>query len=187
MSEEEPEVLFDFTEQPIPQDSFEGLMDFYKENPKLNLGCGEDIREGYVNIDLVPWDGLTLRADVRNMPFFPSNVAEQILAYDVLEHFSYHHTKKVLSEWIRLLKPEGEFIVRVPDMAKIAKALLDKELPAFEASRLLYGGQDYGLNYHMAGFTAGLLEGLVLGCGCREIVQVVTEDDSHNITVVAKK
>jgi len=188
MSEEkEPSVMFDFTQKPVPQEVFEGLIEFYKENPKLNLGCGLDLRPGYVNVDIMPIDGLILQADVRSMPFLPSRSAEEIAAYDVLEHFPFSQTKKVLKEWIRLLKPEGTLYVRVPDMPKIFRKMLEGDLPVFEAQRLLYGGQGYAFNYHMAGFTGNYLEGLLLGCGCEEVIQIVHEENSHNVVVVARK
>lgn len=188
MSEEkEPNIMFDFTQKPVPPEAFEGLMEFYKKNPKLNLGCGGDLREGYVNVDIMPINGLVLRADVRSLPFLPSKAAEEILAYDVLEHFPFSQTKAVLQEWIRLLKVGGKIVVRVPDMPKIFRKMLDGDLPVFEAQRLLYGGQEYLFNFHNAGFTADYLEGLLLGSGCSEVIQVVHETDSHNVVVIARK
>ncbi len=39
---------------------------------KINLGCGNDIRPGYTNIDLVNLDPRVKKADVRNLDFLES-------------------------------------------------------------------------------------------------------------------
>ena len=153
---------------------------------KLNLGCGTDIKKEFINIDFRSLPGVNMIADIENLDeLFADNTVDEINAYDVLEHFSFIKTTSVLRNWIKKLKPKGKIIVRVPDLEKILAQLVNYKLPIFEAQRLIYGGQDYEGNFHFAGFTQGLLEGLLLGCGCSEIIQVIKEPDSHNVTVVA--
>lgn len=153
---------------------------------KLNLGCGPDIKEGYINVDIRPLPGVDLVADICSLSLEPESV-DKIVAYDVLEHISFLLTSMVLHSWIELLKPGGTIVVRVPDLAKILDRFVNSKLPTFEAQRLVYGGQDYEHNVHRAGFTQGMLEGLLLGCGCSEVIQVIREEDSHNITLVARR
>lgn len=155
---------------------------------KVNLGCGTDIKPGFVNIDARPLRGVDIVADIANLDkLFVDESLDEINAYDVLEHFSFTITRPVLSNWIKKLKPSGKIIVRVPDLDKILTRFKAGALPFFEAQRLIFGGQDYEFNFHYAGFTQELLEGLLLGCGCSQIIQVVREDDSHNVTIVALK
>lgn len=156
---------------------------------KLNLGCGQDIKSGFVNIDIRPLPGVDLVADITKLPTdrFISECASEIHLYDVVEHFPFRMTKPLLIYWISLLKPGGTIIVRVPDLAKILDRFVNGELPMFEAQRLIFGGQDYSTNFHYAGFTEGMMEGLLLGCGCSEVIQVVREETSHNVTLVARK
>lgn len=156
---------------------------------KLNLGCGEDIKEGFVNIDIRQLPGVDLCMDITHIP--DSKVAnetvDEINAYDVLEHFSFIQTTDVLKNWISKLKKGGIIIVRTPDLQKILTRFLAGDLPLFEAQRLVFGGQEYEYNFHKAGFSQEMLEGLLLGCGCSEVIQVVRSDTDHNVTVVARK
>jgi hypothetical protein len=155
---------------------------------KLNLGCGEDIKENFTNIDIRSLRGVDLVADITNLDgLFLDESVDEIHAYDVLEHFSFTITRRVLTNWIKKLKPGGQIIVRVPDLVKILDRFVNGSLPAFEAQRLVFGGQDYEFNYHYAGFTEGMLEGFLLGCGCSEVIQVVRNEKDHNVTLVARK
>lgn len=52
---------------------------------RLNLGAGDDRREGYLNVDLRV-ETADLVADVRALPFAAGS-ADELLAHDVLEHF----------------------------------------------------------------------------------------------------
>lgn len=92
---------------------------------KLNLGCGRDIRAGYINIDLHEGSGVDLIYDLSKLPWpFDSGSAEEIMMLDFLEHFPYRDTKKILLECWRVLSPEGRVVIQVPDFSVISKALL---------------------------------------------------------------
>jgi len=109
----------------------------------------------------------------------------------LLEHFPFSKTAFILHHWYSKLKPDGKLIVRVPDLKLIAEKLIAQELPVFEAQRLLYGGQDYQYNFHLAGFTGDSLEGLLRGVGFSSIIQRICGNNetpmSHNITLVTLK
>jgi predicted SAM-dependent methyltransferase len=182
---------FDFRER-YTIANLEEFLTVYQEKKKLNLGCNIDIRKGYLNVDILDeLDDIDLLCDIRALSFIPKESAEEILAYDVLEHLPFSEAHVTLKDWIRILKPEGKIVVRVPDLRLIAAQLLNSSLPSFEAQRLIYGGQDYSTNFHMAGFTSDFLEGMLIGAGCSRIIQRISGDKetpmSHNLTLIAVK
>ena len=77
---------------------------------KLNLGCQEDYREGYVNIDI----NTDFKADIHldfikhNLPYDDETV-DEILAVCILEHIP--NPLKFLQEMKRVLKPNGKIII----------------------------------------------------------------------------
>lgn len=155
---------------------------------KLNLGSNIDLRDTHINVDIMDFEGLDLRCDIKNLhEYMPANSFDELLAYDVLEHFPFAQTKQLLADWVCWLAPGGKIIVRTPDIERLAYALLNSKLPVFEVGRLIMGGQDYEWNYHKSIFSSAYLEGLLIGVGCSEIIQIVKENDSFNCTVVAKK
>jgi ubiquinone/menaquinone biosynthesis C-methylase UbiE len=87
---------------------------------KLNLGCGQDYREGYVNVDFSDTfsSGEKMRVDLRHnlLQTFPfeGNSAEEIIFRETLEHFNRHNGLKVLKEIFRVLKPNGILDLSVP-------------------------------------------------------------------------
>jgi SAM-dependent methyltransferase len=53
----------------------------------LNLGCGKDIKEGFVNLDWAPTPGVDVVHDLDSYPWpFGDEAFETILAMDVYEH-----------------------------------------------------------------------------------------------------
>ena len=92
----------------------------------LNLGCGHDVRDGFINIDLFSDNPLVVNMDIRRLDFADNSV-DFILASDVLEHFSHRETSSLLSEWYRVLKPGAIIIIRCPSLRLQMKAYMDKK------------------------------------------------------------
>lgn len=79
----------------------------------LNVGCGSDAREGFVNIDSADLPGVDLVCDlgITPWPFEESSIAS-ILAKDVLEHMP--DLEGFLQEVHRILEPGGTLTVSAP-------------------------------------------------------------------------
>jgi len=79
---------------------------------KLNLGCGKDYKEGWVNLDIQK----SVKADVYHniemgLPF-DDNTFDRVFARCVLEHVS--NPLKVMEEIWRVLKPSGVLEFNLP-------------------------------------------------------------------------
>lgn len=117
----------------------------------INLGCGKDIRDGFLNIDLFSDDPRVVYMDIRKLEFEDGSV-DLILASDILEHFSHREVEQVMNEWVRVLKPNGEIIVRSPSLKLQVDAYLRGDWDAPVASYMIYGGQTNPGDYHCVGF-----------------------------------
>jgi SAM-dependent methyltransferase len=77
---------------------------------KLNLGCGKDIREGYVNVDIY---GDVVNHDLNVKPWpFENDCADEILLHNVLEHLP--DTCSVMRELYRVCKDGAIVHIAVP-------------------------------------------------------------------------
>lgn len=87
------------------------------EGRKLNLGCGGDKKEGYINLD---WQGIVrpdIEHDLNVLPYpFPDNYFDLIEAFHVLEHLDRPFA--VMKELHRLLRPGGKLIIKVPHFSR---------------------------------------------------------------------
>lgn len=81
---------------------------------KLNIGCGPNRKEGWVNIDLLPEADLSL--DMRERIPFDDGSAMIIHSEHFFEHLDYpNDAQHFLRECFRVLEPNGIFRVGVPD------------------------------------------------------------------------
>jgi GT2 family glycosyltransferase/Flp pilus assembly protein TadD/predicted SAM-dependent methyltransferase/predicted O-methyltransferase YrrM len=89
---------------------------------KLHLGCGRRIMPGYINIDLYRPEA-DLQLDVTDLSVFEDKSIDEIYMNAVLEHLFVFEQKKALSEWKRVLKPNGILkIDSTPDFDEVVKA-----------------------------------------------------------------
>jgi predicted SAM-dependent methyltransferase len=83
---------------------------------KLNIGCGPNPKQGWVNVDLFATADLTL--DMREAIPLPDGCCETIYSEHFFEHLDYPgDARKFLSECFRLLESGGKFSGGVPDTA----------------------------------------------------------------------
>ena len=79
---------------------------------KLNLGCGKDYREGYINVDIVSNVKPDILTDLNfNLPLRDC-IAEEVLLIDVLEHIN--DPCHLIEEIYRCCRTKAKVIVRVP-------------------------------------------------------------------------
>jgi SAM-dependent methyltransferase len=79
---------------------------------KLNLGCGSDIRKGFINLDLYPFAGVDVVHDIQRPWPFPDQSFSEIHANHVLEHCL--DLIAAMNEAFRCCRPLGSFFIRVP-------------------------------------------------------------------------
>ncbi|MBI2634995.1 MAG: methyltransferase domain-containing protein [Parcubacteria group bacterium] len=92
---------------------------------KLNLGCGKEHKEGYINIDIQePCD---LRHDLRTPWPFDDGSVDEIFTEDTVRIFSLKEWEKVKKEMARVLKPGGKLEIIFPDFEYILNAFLKNE------------------------------------------------------------
>jgi SAM-dependent methyltransferase len=94
---------------------------------KLNLGCGDKILPGYVNVDVAETRAgkrPDVLCDLHVLKPFESDSADEILAVHVVEHFWRWEVADVLKEWLRVLRPGGRMVLECPNLASACKAFL---------------------------------------------------------------
>jgi|SRR3989344_188865 len=84
---------------------------------KLNLGCGEDKKEGYVNVDFHSHVKPDVVHDLNVVPYpFAESTFDLVEAYHVLEHLDKPFV--VMKELHRILKPGGTIHIKVPHFSR---------------------------------------------------------------------
>lgn len=137
------------------------------EPAKYNLGCGKDVRDGYVNVDARELPGV-VRGNVGHPGWLTDQFGppEEVLMLDVIEHFSWREADSVLQRWCEALVPGGTIYVQCPNMKRFAKILLNCSSANLDKIRSdIFGGQDYSENTHHTFFTVERLTDIMEECG----------------------
>jgi SAM-dependent methyltransferase len=105
---------------------------------RLNLGCGDKILPGYVNVDVAPsraGKSPDVLCDLHRLDPFASGSADEVMAIHVVEHFWRWEVVDVLREWGRVLKPGGRMILECPNLLTACEELLKDPTAAARPGR----------------------------------------------------
>ena len=119
---------------------------------KLNVGCGPNLKAGWINIDLS--DKADLQLDLREPLPFAAESVSLVYSEHFFEHLEYpDQALNFLKESLRILQPGGLFSVGVPDTEEILKAYASGDREYFVRARQLWhpawcNTPMHSLNYH---------------------------------------
>lgn len=137
---------------------------------KLNIGSGENYREGWTNVDGRPDVKADIYDNVSHLDDrFPLQ-ADEIVANDILEHIPYSETNKdqwktVLASWVRCLKPGGTIRIQVPCMDSIFVLYMNDKIDEDLSNRVLYGENTSWFDRHYQLFARARLLKAMEDCG----------------------
>jgi ubiquinone/menaquinone biosynthesis C-methylase UbiE len=168
---------------------------------RLNLASGTDIRDGWVNLDVVPRWPLASRGcdvvwDARTdaIPYADGTVDEVYSGY-LLLHLAPHHHERVLADIRRVLRTGGTLTIGEVAMDRVVFRWLetptDKRL-----AELIWGeqGDVHGANLaefdkHCHGYTETTLRDFMARGGFpnAERIQIHHSDVWYELTLTARK
>jgi len=151
---------------------------------KLNIGSGGDYRDDYINIDIRKDIRVDIVATGEHL-CFGDNSVDEILAKDVIEHFSFRVTKAVLREWYRVLKAGGKLHIQCPDIRAIVDMYMSGKIEPKDLSYWIFGEQNYKENIHRACFDKEYMYEILHEVGFKNIK--INNDGGSNLIVVAEK
>lgn len=153
---------------------------------KLNLGCGDKILPGYINVDVASERAgkkPDVISDIRKLTF-DDNYADEILSVHVIEHFWRWEVFDILKEWIRVLKPGGRLILECPNLQSACEEFLKSPEIKSRADNdgqrtmwVFYGDPKWQdpLMVHRWGYTPHSLSNLLQECGLINVRQEPAE------------
>lgn len=150
---------------------------------RLNLGCGTDYRDGWVNVDLDKKVRADLRFDLRRRFPLKENGFDFMLVQDVLEHFTKEETIEFLTECWRVLRKGGRLELRIPNILQIIQQFKDDPEVMM---MFIYGitRKSGRLGTHKFGYTRESLSKLLKTSGFKPIS---IEEETTNYVCKAKK
>jgi SAM-dependent methyltransferase len=82
----------------------------------------------HVLLDIDPRRSPDVLCDARSLRTLPAAAYDAVYCSHNLEHYYHHDVPKVLDGFLHVLKPDGLLHLRVPDMAAVMRAVLQKNL-----------------------------------------------------------
>ena len=156
---------------------------------RLHLGCGEQLFEGYVNVDYPPsrHNVMAVRPDIEadlTTMALPRGSVDEIRLHHVFEHFNRVVALGLLIRWRGWLKEGGLLVIETPDFVGTARAALDADDPVRRMAfiRHLEGDQSAAWAYHVGQYYPERLARTLHALGFAEIgIETATTEAWHRV------
>ena len=100
-------------------------------DPKLHLGCGIHVLEGWLNADRVPRRAGVLRLDATRPFPFPADTFAYVYSEHMIGSLPFDGALAMLQESCRVLMPGGKVRIATPDLAFLS-GLVGNELSSIQ-------------------------------------------------------
>ena len=163
----------------------------------LHVGCGSKRKaqttKGFntpewheIRLDIDPSAQPDVIGTMTDMSAVVSESVDAIYSSHNIEHLYPHEVPLAFAEFLRVLKPNGFFVVTCPDLQSVCKLVAEDKLtePAYSSPAgpispldILYGHRPSmarGNLYmaHRCGFTRGVLDGTLRSCGFQAVASM---------------
>jgi GT2 family glycosyltransferase/SAM-dependent methyltransferase len=152
---------------------------------RLHLGCGQEYRPGWINIDGNSEVKHDLLSSVVDLPYFGDASSDVIEANHVFEHLTRDDAEKAMAEYARILRPGGALFLELPN-ADRSRQMLGAQIGSEEYELGSIGNWGYTpdiraegvLQIHKFGWSPETLMKLMKGKGfTAAFPQPVTQTD----------
>ena len=137
-------------------------------------------------------------ASITDMRVVPSDSVDAVFAAHVLEHVAFHEVPVALKEMLRVLRPDGDLLLQLPDLTTACQAIAEgrPEQALYQSPGgaiapldMLYGHRPGvarvgGTMAHRSGFTAATLTTALEAAGFLESVSWV---EGYDLWATAQK
>ena len=126
---------------------------------KLNLGCGDNIRKGYLNLDKYNAN-CNAYVDIQDLSCIPDGIAEEVFASHILEHINPRDLHNTLQGIYRVMADGAKLIIEQPDLRNACKRFLSSKSNGEKNDPLMYiygDVQQSSYMHHIYGYDSDLL------------------------------
>ena len=137
----------------------------------LNIACGDNKWEGFINIDMNPELKPDLVCDIRteSLPYEDGTV-DDIWFCHAIEHIEKRAHPNVVSEFARVLKKEGSLYMSWPDFNEVVSNWQNNYLGKREFwENCVYGRQQSIGDYHVCIVTDNYIQELLMAAGFTDL------------------
>jgi len=125
----------------------------YPEPIRLHIGCDEERRHGWVNIDARAEVQPDIVTRAHDLHMFADESIETIEACHLFEHLPLHEALAALGEWARVLRPGGELLLEMPDFDACIRLLgASQDAQGYDLAMLGVFGWPPGVEAHGDGW-----------------------------------
>lgn len=156
---------------------------------KLNVGCGENKLEGYINVDGEASTNPDLLLDIRGqqLPYEDGSV-DLVQMFHSIEHIERKYWPRIFLEFWRVLKPSGSLFLAYPEFEICARYFLENKCGLRELWRAtLYGRQLYAGDYHVTPMVTSELIEMLKYHGFKNFKHAPDPDEDHNSLLICEK
>ena len=138
---------------------------------KINMGCGwRNFGKEWIHIDGGEYDHLDYD-NIVDLQNFDDNSVDLIYSSHVIEYFDREEVLELLTEWKRILKPEGVLRLAVPNFEAMCKLYLDSNYSLETFLGPLYGRMEMSGTkiYHKTTYDFATLKKVLINAGFTKI------------------